>query len=765
MNFKYLTIYFIIILQWLLPPATLRAQTSKYNVGDEFYLEDLFKQLSECKHDTAKLRICSDIYHNHYNLDTIIKYANLAAETAEKLSDGISQAEALMFIGAVFNSQSRNSLAAEYFSKALNFWIENGNKTKQAICFNCLAVIAENMSFYQTALENYNTALKLFLETGDTVRSARIYRGMANTYNGFNVLETALDYAEKALDIDMRYNETMSAAFDLIYIGNVYTAKYYGSGDLKMLHEAQKYYSTGLETAEKSNFLDVLTESALNLQKICLEKAGKTEGKDFYNALDSSLIYKELSRESIDKMAHLTKEYLYKINESQEFILRGDFKGAKKIIDTLSTLFLSDMSKYENLYYEVLGKVLVLYYQKLSDYKSLCAFEEKYTRYRKLRFNIVFAVNGEYESNKMFFANKLRNLDEKAENEKRKNRFNLYRWLTITAALIATLVFIIIKIKKLHKNAIDGEKDREVLVRQKEEIQKVNDELNRIHYISLVQNNEIEAQSRKIKEQSKEIESTNKAALHSLEKARQIQCAAMPPLPSVKNLFGECLLINNPLEIISGDFYWTGETKDFKIAGVFDCTGHGIPGGLLSMLGISTLNDILSEVDTENIAAGILNGLRKKILSAISVNIYDGIDGAITAVSKNENTLHIAGAMRPVWVVRKGEVIEFLPERMSIGRDKYQNKNFTEHVFKYEKGDKVYMFTDGVTDVFGFSDYDSGQKLLKFSQKRLKTLVSKIADMSFLSQKTIITKTLEDWQNGLKQDTRVDDQLMLGFML
>ena len=128
--------------------------------------------------------------------------------------------------------------------------------------------------------------------------------------------------------------------------------------------------------------------------------------------------------------------------------------------------------------------------------------------------------------------------------------------------------------------------------------------------------------------------------------------------------------------------------------------------------------------------------------------------------------MHIAGAMRPVWIIRDGKLLEFFPDRMSIGRDKHQDEDFTGYDFKYQKGDKVYMFTEGVKDFFGYADDGKGvEKLLKFSQKRLKVLLSQIDDLSFSEQKSVIIKTLEDWQKGLKQDTRVDDQLMIGFRL
>lgn len=766
MKFKYLAIYFLIVLQWLLPPEKLFAQTQKLNVGDEFFLENLLKQVPMAQYDTTKLRLYSEIYHNHYNFDTIIKYATLAANLAEKLNERKFRAEAYMFIGAIYNSQSKNDSAEIFFRLSLPYWQEVKDTTKMAVSYNCLAVIDENRNFYESAIKNYNLALDLFLGSGDTARAARIYRGIANTYTGFNVQQAAREYAEKALAIDTRYEDVMAVAFDLIYLGNAWISDYYNTGEVALLDSAKKYYSRGLAEAEKSNFLDVVSESSLELQKLFLETANISSGVKFSAAIDSSLIYKALSKSCIAKMSNKVKKYVYDINECKEFVLTGRLSEAKKIIDKYSALFLSDLSQYENLYYENLGSVMKLYYQKLADYKALFDWNEKYLRYRRLRYNITFATGGEFNKRKESFVKRGKEIEE--ETVKMKHEFIHQRgqWRIKVWFLSVVLTGLVLIMWILRKNYVAKVRIGEFLEKQNEKILKVNAELTKIQDTIVSQTAEIQAQSQKIKEQNAEISATNLAVIHSIEYAGQIQTASMPQQSDIDLWFKDNFLIYNPLEIVSGDFYWMGETKKFRILGVFDCTGHGIPGGLLSMLGISTLNDTQQNLAGENIVAAVLNSLRKKILTATSEDIYDGTDGAVVAISKEDNTLHIAGAMRPVWIIRDGKLLEFFPDRMSIGRDKRQDEDFTGYDFKYQRDDKVYMFTDGVTDVFGYADDGKGgEKLLKFSQKRLKALLTKIEDLSFSEQKSVIIKTLEDWQKGLKQDTRVDDQLMIGFRL
>jgi len=766
MKLSKLIIFLIFFLQLFLLRGKVYSQATENNVGDEFYLENLFKELHSAKSDTALLRIYTEIYHNHYNLDTIIKYADSASKVSLRLSDGVSYAEAIMFIGAVYNQNGENQKAASYFCVALDFWIDSENLTKQAVCYNCLAVIDENLNHYESALTNYSLALDLFLQTGDTLRSARIYRGMSNTYSGFNLLSSADEYLNKALEIDLHYSDMTSVAFDYVYLGNIWLAKFFNTKDSNNLNKVKEYYKKGLSAAEKSNFLDALIESSLSLQKTYLIIAELSSKDDFLVAIDSSRIYKELAQNCIEKMSNRTREFLYCINDCREKILLQELEDAKKIIDSLSNVFLSDLNKFETIYYEDFGPVLSLFYKKTEDYKSLYLFSEKYKYFRNLRYSLDFAVKGEKKYNATFFGDKLRRIEQESADKNALFHKNSDSWRVNLIFLITFLTLLIFIVIVLRDNAKDGEKTFKTLKQQKNDILEFNKQLSNIRDTALSQNMEIRHQSQKINEQNIEISNTNRAITHSIEYARQIQLASMPLKRTLKLLFNDLFLIYKPLDIVSGDFYWCGETSEFKIIGVFDCTGHGISGGLLSMLGISILNDTLSEISSGNIAAEILNNLRKKIISFTTKEVDDGIDGAVVAVSKQTNTLCICGAMRPVWIERDGEIIEIMPERMSVSRGKYQNKPFVGQEFKYQKNDIVYLFTDGMTDVFGYSpDTTSKKQLLKFSQKRLKTLLSQVYQLSLGKQKEVITYALEDWQSGLKHDSLIDDQLMIGFKL
>ena len=768
MKFSHLVLYLVVIF-CVFDAEKIYAQKETNNTADEFFLEKLFAELSSSQSDTAKLRLYGEIYHSHYNLDTIIKYAKLADSVAQKLADEVSQAEALMFIGAVYNAANENLAAEEFFRRSLAIWQRRGDVTKQAVCYNCIAVILENRNIYGEAIDNYSKALELFINSDDSLRVSRIYRGLSNTYNGFAMFSAAKDYAEKALDIDLKTGDNTSVAFDYVYLGNAYCTKFEQSGekDTAAVFMAVDFYLKGFEAAEKSNFLEIVVDAGLELQKVYLKIAKFSSGQDFQNALENSRLYGRLTKSSIDKMNAYRSVYLFDINCSREDILLKKYAEAKKILDKYSALFLSDMKLHEKFYYEDLGDVLKYYYKELGMFKELLLFNSEYDRYRIEKYKISYAVTGHINSIKITNSRIVSGLDEKiTENDIRYRHFVTKSIFITLTLLIVTTVGILIVVR-LRKDYWENCRLSEILTAQKADIEHVNEELNRINETVKSQLAEINAQRLEISLRKDEILAANEAVIRSIEYAGDIQRAAMPSKSGIEKIFGDFLLIFNPLEIVSGDFFWAAKIGNMKLAGVFDCTGHGIPGGLLSMFVISTLNDILPHLEASNVAAGVLNGLRRKFLSATSEDNYDGTDAAVIAVDTEKNELHCAGAMRPIWIFRDSSLIEILPERVSIGRGKYQGRSFTEKIVKFQKNDCVYLFTDGMTDVFGGLNEAENveKKLLKFSLKRMKKLLTGIYNLPFEQQQQIICGTLDEWQAGFCHDTKVDDQLMLGFRL
>lgn len=260
---------------------------------------------------------------------------------------------------------------------------------------------------------------------------------------------------------------------------------------------------------------------------------------------------------------------------------------------------------------------------------------------------------------------------------------------------------------------------------------------------------EIQRQKDEISEQKKEI-------IESIEYARRIQKAVLPSDRKVQQNLPEHFILYLPRDIVSGDFYWISSLDGKIIFAAADCTGHGVPGAFMSMLGVSFLNEIVNR--SKRISAGrILDHLRANVKETLSQSeeggTKDGMDIALCIYEPAKMTLQFAGAHNPLYLIRDGELIEYKADIMPIGIHIVEEKNFRTHTIKVRPGDCFYLFSDGFQDQFG------GEEGKKFLSKSLKTMFLEVHTRSMPEQKELIHKELQDWMNGYEQ---VDDIIILG---
>lgn len=749
----------------LLDALSVFAQDAKLNVGDEETLEDWCLKIRTMPDDTTKLRLISQIYHNHYNLDSILKYSELATQLAKKLEDQESMAEALMFKGAIYDAMGNNRNAIMTFFEALTVWVSNNNKTKQAVSYNCLAVLLEKNNDYYSAIDYFEKALKLFQETGDNKRTARIYRCLSKTYLDFDLNEISESYANKAISIDEPAGDFTAMAYDVLYLGNSYNSTFQKSKNKADLLKTKEQYYKAYDLSQKSNFLDVIIETTIQLQSCYLELAKISKGDERQNALDSCQILINYGKDCIDKMGNTVRLIDQGFVEFNKLMLNSEFKDAKVKLDSLNSLCKKNVDNYYNLYFEGLSNCYISYYKTNNDYKNILELDKQQTVYRSKKYNLDFLVKASIIDVKMEFEEKIQEYDKERHRLQRQAETeqtiqNIAR--TFMSVIMVSVVLIIIFVTR---NFLAERRNNKKLAAQNADIMRIYNEQKIKNEEITKQNQEIENQRVRIEEQKNEILASNKATIHSIEYASKIQQATMTSKETLKKIFGDILLIYRPLSIVSGDFYWANQAGNYKMMCVADCTGHGIPGGLLSILGISSLNNILQSVPTPNNAAEILNQLRIKVINATTENNYDGMDVALCIIDTSKKIVSYAGAMRPIWILRDGKITEIRADRMPIGRHKYQSVPFANHTFEYKEGDRIYSFSDGMVDIFGQVNINGDTDIVKFGEKRLKATLNEIAGNSFAEQKLLITNRLREWQKNSGKDNLIDDQVMLGIQL
>jgi len=271
------------------------------------------------------------------------------------------------------------------------------------------------------------------------------------------------------------------------------------------------------------------------------------------------------------------------------------------------------------------------------------------------------------------------------------------------------------------------------------------------------QKEKIEHQRDAIQTQSDNIRLINQNITDSIIYARRIQQAIFPPTEHLAIYFPDSFILNRPKYIVSGDFFWLADRDGKKIVTVADCTGHGVPGAFMSMLGITLLNEIVNNQHCME-SHQILNRLKNEIITALrqegsSDSTSDGMDMAICVYDPSTSTLQYAGGFNPLVLIRNGELKRYEPDPMPIGIGALTGREFTRNDLDIIQGDQIYLYSDGFEDQFG------GEKDKKFSRKRFRELLLDIHTLPEQEQKMKLEKTLEDWMDGRDQ---IDDITVMG---
>ena len=264
---------------------------------------------------------------------------------------------------------------------------------------------------------------------------------------------------------------------------------------------------------------------------------------------------------------------------------------------------------------------------------------------------------------------------------------------------------------------------------------------------------------------AQENESASKDLQASIHYAERIQRAVIPNINDFKALFSDSFIYFCPRDIVSGDFYTCASLPDYKIAIVADCTGHGVPGGFLSMLGMSALKDLLSrkKATKDFDPADILNQLRNFVLTSLAkasetddVAVSDGMDISLCAFNNDFTQIRYAAANHTIYVCRNGEINKLKGSRMPIGRHPKQDVPFESFTFDLQKGDMVYLCSDGIQDQFG-TPAD-----IKFTTKRLAAMLLEHCQEDTQTQLANISQVVGQWKEGHEQ---FDDQTLIGIRI
>ncbi|SFF46039.1 tetratricopeptide repeat protein [Thermoflexibacter ruber] len=610
-------------------------------------------------------------------------------------------------LGMVLNTFGRIYLAKNNFPKSLEYLLEAlrireeiNDKLGIAQSHNYIASVYFNQGNNEQALIYHLKALQAREQENDKQGMGQSYNNIGAVYRKLQDYSKALEYHFKALQIDTELGNQYGIAYDLSNIASVYNR-------LKEYDKVLSYHTQALEIRKK---IDDKQGIIYNLNRIA----------ELYQKQKNLKESTKFAQQAFD----LAKRYetLRELQESA-FILANNYEIQKNL-----------PKAYE--------------YQKI-----VIALKDSIFNLDKEKE--IANLQANYELEKKQDEIDILNRDKIIQEEELKIK-ELYNYLYIAGLLIlGGGAGILIR---------NNQKERKmnlVLAEQKRQIDERNEELKQA-------NEELQSTLELAEDQKKEILKKNEDITASIVYAQRIQNAMLPLQERISNCFGEgnFFIFYKPRDIVSGDFYWFAEVEDENlpqkqkvIFAVADCTGHGVPGAFMSMIGNELLNEIVIEKGITSPEL-ILNQLHKGIRQALKqgqTNSNDGMDISVCVIDKNNANIEYAGANNPIYIVHNQQLTDIKADKMPVGGEQRgRERFFTKHNFPLVEGTTIYLFSDGFQDQFG------GPENKKFMVKHFRNLLFSMHNDSMAKQVQILEEKLASWKGEEKQ---TDDITVVGIRL
>lgn len=575
---------------------------------------------------------------------------------------------------------------------------------------------------YVRALESYLEALQLAERLKDKRLISRATGSLGNIMHYQEQYEKALVY----------YGQTLELAreIDDLYIQSV------SLGQLGVVHSKLGHPEKALEHLKAS--LE-LAEALDDVQGIgmCLNYIGT-----LYASLDEYQIALGYYRQSLAlsrRIGDRQGEAAALNNLGRGYYELKDYRNALRYQEQSPALAreVGDMVSLLHAYIN-----LSLIYERLDQpYKALDAERRQHAINDSLTNASLLQKLEEMRSN-YEFERKQQEIDL-LQKEQALQRVILY-------AVLATLAFVLILVGVLYNRNRFRQHANRLLTQRNRTIEATHRQLQEA-YEELTQRN------RQLEAANHEIEHKNQEITDSIVYARRIQEAILPIRTTLNRLLPEHFLFYRPRDIVSGDFYWFTELADRTVLAVVDCTGHGVPGAFMSVLGCSLLDQIVNEQGVSE-AGHIVNRLDQAVQThlkqqQVDASTYDGMDLTLCTIDREQSQVRFAGAGQSLYWVHRGEIRRVAGDRFPVGGGQRQHNPFTEHRLDCTPGDMLYLLSDGYLDQFG------GASRTKFMHKRFRGLIGEIHTLPADEQYRRIEACFDHWKGEHRQ---LDDVLVIG---
>lgn len=632
-----------------------------------------------------------------------------------------AKSDALNSFGIWYEDHGDYSKAIDNYTRNLKINEKLGNKKGIAASLNNIGIIYKNQGDYSKAIDYYTRSLKNEEELGNKNGIANTLNNIGGVYSSIGDYAKTIDYYTKSLKI---YEEIGVGRKDVVImnIGRCFA-------DLGDYAKANEYYIKSLKIAEEIGDKNSI---AFNLHSI--GDIYRYQG-DYAKAIDYFTKCLKIKEEVGGKMG-----IAYSLNSiGNIYYIQGDYT---KAIDKSSRALAISQELGVAIPTKEASSLLWKVNKKLGKYKKALEMYELYVTTKdnleskenerevvRQEYKYAYEKQAATDSVKAAELYKIQAVQIAANKAEAKAQKQQKTYLFIGLGLLALFgVFMFNRFRVTHKQ-------KNIIDQQKTAVENQKAELEYTH--------------KKLAEQLHEISD-------SIIYAKRIQDAIMPSMAAIKEALKNCFVMYLPKDVVAGDFFWMEQVDDITYYAAADCTGHGVPGAMVSVVCSNSLNKALLEEGIRE-PGKLLDRTREIVVERLtksSIDVKDGMDISLCALNLKTKKLQWAGANNPIWILRKGatQIEDIKPNKQPIGLY-HPSTPFTTHQLELNKGDSIYVFTDGYQDQFG------GSKGKKFKAKQLKEIILENSELSMNDQLILLKTTFLQWKGELEQ---LDDVCMIG---
>ncbi len=670
--------------------------------------------------EALSLNNIGSIYLVEGKFDESLEYYFKSLALRQEINDKNGIATTFNNIGLAYKNKGNYDKALEYYENSYQIFKELNDKNGIAYSYNNFGMTYLHKGNFEKAIENYLNSLKIFEDVGDLSGQASSLNNIGNIYYHQDNYNKALEYYERSLRIKEQLGDKGGIAISLGNIAGVYDKE---GNYKKALENATK----ALEIQEEIGDKNRMASSLNNIGEYYLKQDNYEKSLEYYERslvmIESLGDNEQLANtlQSIGDVYKLKGNYAKSLEYLNRALKTAKAKGA--------------MERVMKIY-----KSLAETHYKMGSHKESYENQVLYSKLNDSLKNIQNAkdmldMQAKYESAKKDKDIEVLNIEKQKQEEAQQNQRR------VLYLVLAVLALIIILAGTIYNRYRVNQKINEKLEQKNKDINKAKEEI----------------------EQQKEVlQDKNEVITSSITYAKRIQEAILPTMEDIRTSLPDSFIMFQPKDIVSGDFYWFNKKDDKVFIAAVDCTGHGVPGAFMSMIGNDLLNQIANVEDITN-PGEILNNLHREVQFALKQRDglnenHDGMDIALCCIDYTKKELQFASANRVLYFFNEaGDFKELKGDKNAIGGMIHTSRrNYTCFTIPFEKGDCFYIFSDGIVDQFG------GKDEKKLGYKRLKNFFSENQQFKMSRQKELLEKMMVTWIGNLEQ---VDDMLVIGVRL